>query len=158
MMNRTIGSNSEQSTATPTSGTSTNASGSAGTTVTPAVSTSQPAVSTASAGSESEEVHSKLPVDTPTTESQSNNKDDQSVPMATEPPTEGSNSAVVPSTTSAPPSAPAEEQRRPRLTIRLVHRPRGAPRCKYYLMSTKMLEHWGVSLSQCLLTKTRCII
>lgn len=145
MMNRTIGS-SDQPTTIPTTGISTSASGSTGTTVMsvttesvvssqpmvsssqPVVPSSQPVVSSsqpmASTVSESEEVRSKVPEDT------SGSKDDQPVSMATEPPAEGSNSSddkVVPST--AP--APAEEQRRPRLTIRLVHRPRGAPRCKY---------------------------
>ena len=132
MMNRTIG--STQTTFTPPA----NVSRSTATTVTsvatgavvssqPVVSSSQPVVSTASVGSESEEVRSKLPKDAPTNEGQSSSKGDQSVPMATDHPKEGSDNKVVPST-AAPP--PAEEQRRPRLTIRLVHRPRGAPRCE----------------------------
>ena len=137
MMNRTIGSGSEQQ-AIPT--TSTNAGGSAGTAVTsvateavvssqPVLSSSQPVTSTSSVqGSDGEEVRSKLPGATPTNEGQSSSKDDQSVPMATEHPKEGSNTSdKVPSTA---PAVPSEEQRRPRLTIRLVHRPRGAPRCE----------------------------
>lgn len=143
MMNRTIGSSSEQ----PTSVVSTSANGSAGTTVTsvttesvmssqpvvsssqPVVSGSQPVVSTPSVAADSEEVRSKLSA---TNKDQSSSKDDQPVPMATNPPTEGNGSSdnkVAPTTA---PDPPAEERRRPRLTIRLVHRPRGAPRCKCY--------------------------
>lgn len=137
MMNRTIGSGSEQSMTTPSTGISTSASGSAATTVTSSESlvTSQPpVVSTvpAAVSGQSEEVRSKLPGDTPTNESQSSSKDNQPVAMATDPPTEGSGSSdnkVVPSTAPAA-APPTEEPRRPRLTIRLVHRPRGAPRCE----------------------------
>ena len=132
MMNRTIGSSNEQ--AVPT--TSTNASGTAATSVTsvttqsvvspqPVVTASQP-TTTAKVDKEGEEVRSKLSEDTATNEGQSSSQGDQVVPVVTDPPKEGSNT----STTAAVP-APAEEQRRPRLTIRLVHRPRGAPRCEF---------------------------
>lgn len=151
MMNRTIGSGPE-----PSAGISTSASGSTGTTVTPSESlvTSQPVVSTG--GSQKEEVRSKVPGDIPNNDNPSGSKDDQPVPMATDPPTEGSGSSdnkVVPSTTPAP---PPEEQRRPRLTIRLVHRPRGAPRCECYILYSNTSVYSNAT-SVCSITRIHSI-
>ena len=131
MMNRTIGSTEQ---AVPT--TSTSAGGSTGTNVTsvanqsvvspqPVVTASQPSA-TAKGDKDGEEVRSKLSGDAATNEGQSSSQDNQLVPMATGPPKEGSDASTA---TAVP--ATAEEQRRPRLTIRLVHRPRGAPRCEF---------------------------